>query len=190
MIENPVVQYLKNNGKYSEKDLLLLQDELVYQKLKKDDVLLDKGEICSTFSFLAAGAIYHYDIDAEINTHVFDLNITNDWVINHKSFTARKPSTYTIKAFEESSIYYLSIDSIHKLIGISQVFLQLGKLLDEATSRIEFFDKNYSPDEKYQYILDNKPALLQKFPQRLIAAYLKITPETLSRVRNRFSKSN
>ncbi|UZR98100.1 Crp/Fnr family transcriptional regulator [Chondrinema litorale] len=189
MEENPVIQYLKHNGRYPEKDLLMLQDELVFRKLKKDEILLEKGEVCSTFSFLEAGAIVHYDIDSDIYTHVFDVNIPKDWVINHKSFSSRKPSEYTIKAYEESTIYSLSIDSIHKLIGISQVFLQLGKLLDEATSRVEFFDKNYSPDEKYQYILDNKPALLQKFPQRLIAAYLKITPETLSRVRNRFSKS-
>ncbi|MBT33943.1 MAG: hypothetical protein CMO01_30130 [Thalassobius sp.] len=188
MEENPVIQYLKHNGRYSERDLLMLQDELVLQKLEKDEVLLEKGEVCSTFSFVAEGAIVHFDIDSDINTHVFDLNIANDWVINHKSFSSRKPSEYTIKAYEESIIYSLSIDSIHKLIGLSQVFLQLGKFLDQATSRVEFFDKNYSPDEKYQYILDNKPALLQKFPQRLIAAYLKITPETLSRVRNRFSK--
>lgn len=65
----------------------------------------------------------------------------------------------------------------------------MGKILDASTSRIDFFDNNNTPDEKYQYILKNKSEFIQKFPQKLIASYLKITPETLSSVRNRFSKS-
>lgn len=76
----------------------------------------------------------------------------------------------------------------HRLIGQSQSFLQMGKILEESTSRIDFFDNNNTQDEKYQYVLENKPELIQSFPQKLIASYLKITPETLSRVRNRFSK--
>ncbi|PKG42822.1 Crp/Fnr family transcriptional regulator, partial [Psychroflexus sp. MES1-P1E] len=110
---------------------------------------------------------------------------SNDWVINHKSFTTRKPSEYSIQAFEESFIYELSIDAIHRLIAQSQSFFQMGKILEESTSRIDFFDNNNTPDEKYDFIIKNKPSLLQKFPQKIIASYLKITPETLSRVRKR-----
>ena len=111
-----------------------------------------------------------------------------DRVINHKSFTTRKPSENLIQAFEDSTIYELSIEAIHKLIATSQSFLQLGKILETTISRIDFFDNNNTPDEKYRFILEHKPMLLQKFPQKIIASYLKITPETLSRVRKRFSK--
>ncbi|MEO5563434.1 MAG: hypothetical protein ABIR18_08365, partial [Chitinophagaceae bacterium] len=61
-------------------------------------------------------------------------------------------------------------------------------IFEQATSRVHFFDNRLNPTEKYQYILDNKSGLLQKFPLKLIASYLKITPETLSRVRESFSK--
>jgi hypothetical protein len=61
----------------------------------------------------------------------------------------------------------------------------MGRILEESTSRIDFFDNNNTPDEKYRYIIANKPKLLQKFPQTIIASYLKISPETLSRVRKR-----
>ena len=63
----------------------------------------------------------------------------------------------------------------------------MGKLLDQAVSRIEFYDNNNSPDEKYVHLLENKPIVIRKFPQKVIASYLKITPETLSRVRKRIS---
>ncbi len=179
------MELLKKAGKFSERESLLLKQELQFRKLKKGDVLLKKGDVCSSLYFVISGSFYQYKIDSELDKNIIDLNINNDWVINHKSFTSRTPSEYAIQAFEESSIYELSIDSIHKLIAISQAFLQMGKILEQSTSRVNFFDNNNTPDEKYQYILNNKPQLLQKFPQKMIASYLKITPETLSRVRKR-----
>lgn len=188
-MKNPVSEFLAESGRYSEKELMLLEKELQFRTLKKEEILLDKGVVCSSLCFVAKGAVYQYSIDSELNKNVIDLNITNDWIINYKSFASREPSEYYIQSYEDSAIYELSMDSIHKLIAQSQSFLQLGKILEESTSRISFFDNNSTPDEKYQYILKNKPELIQKFPQKLIASYLKITPETLSRVRNRLSKA-
>ena len=180
-----ILELLKKAGEFSEKESTLLKQELQYRKLKKGNFLLEKGNTCSTLSFIISGSFYQYNIDLELNKNVIDLNISNDWVINHKSFTTRKPSEYSIQAFEESFIYELSIDAIHRLIAQSQSFLQMGKILEESTSRIDFFDNNNTPDEKYDFIIKNKPNLLQKFPQKIIASYLKITPETVSRVRKR-----
>ncbi|QTD37599.1 Crp/Fnr family transcriptional regulator [Polaribacter batillariae] len=184
-MDKSILELLKKAGEFSEKESILLKNELQYKKLKKDDYLLEKGNTCSSLSFIISGSFYQYSIDLELNKNIIDLNVSNDWVINHKSFTTRKPSEYSIQAFEDSSIYELSIDAIHRLIAQSQSFLQMGKVLEESTSRIDFFDNNNTPDEKYNFILKNKPNLLQKFPQKLIASYLKITPETLSRVRKR-----
>ncbi|NRB63931.1 MAG: Crp/Fnr family transcriptional regulator [Saprospiraceae bacterium] len=180
-----VLELLKKAGKFSEKESILLKKELRYRKLNKDDYLLEKGNTCSSLSFIISGSFYQYSVDLELNKNIIDLNISNDWVINHRSFTTRKPSEYSIQAFEDSSVYELSIDAIHRLIAQSQSFLQMGKILEESTSRIDFFDNQNTPDEKYSFILENKPKLLQVFPQKMIASYLKITPETLSRVRKR-----
>ena len=186
-MDDSILKFLNNAGKFSEKESILLKEELQFRKLKKDEFLLKEGDTCSSLCFVVTGSFYQYYIDSEFNKNVIDINTTHDWVINHKSFTSRRASKYSIQAFEDSSIYEISIDSIHKLIGLSQSFLQMGKILGESTSRIDFFDNNNSPDEKYKYILNNNPNLIQKFPQKIIASYLKITPETLSRVRKRLS---
>lgn len=186
-MDESILELLKKAGEFSEKDALLLKEELQFRKLKKGEILLEKGKTCSSLCFVVSGSFYQYGIDSELSKNIIDLSITNDWIINHKSFTSRKPSEYSIQAFEDSSFYEISIDGIHRLIAQSQSFLQMGKILEESTSRINFFDNNNTPDEKYLYILKNKPYLLQKFPQTIIASYLKITPETLSRVRKRLS---
>jgi CRP-like cAMP-binding protein len=187
-INNMISGFLNKIGHFSEEELTFLKEELEFRTLKKEEFLLDKGEVCASLSFITSGALYQYKIDSELNKNVIDLNVANDWIINHKSFTTQKPSEYIIQSYEESTICLLTIDSIHRLIAKSQSFLKLGKVLEASISRIDFFDNNNTPDEKYQYILKNKSEIIQKFPQKLIASYLKITPETLSRVRNRFSK--
>ena len=179
--------FLAKAGQFSDAESLLLEQEVQFRKIKKDELLLKKGEICSSLCFVVSGSFYQYNVDSELNKNVIDLNAEGDWVINHKSFTSRKPSERTIQAFEDSSVYELSVESIHNLIAQSQSFLQMGKILEASTSRIEFFDNNSTPDEKYQYLLNNEPILIQKFPQKIIASYLKITPETLSRVRKRIA---
>ncbi|WP_106793495.1 Crp/Fnr family transcriptional regulator [Aquimarina sp. Aq78] len=184
-MDESILELLKRAGEFSEKESLLLRQELQYRKLEKDDFLLKKGDTCSSVYFVISGSLYQYNIDSDLDKNFIDLYVSNDWVISHKSFTSRTPSKYSIQAFEESSVYELSIESMHKLIGLSQSFLQMGKILEESTSRIDFFDNNNTPDEKYNYLLKSKPKLIHKFPQKIIASYLKITPETLSRVRKR-----
>ncbi len=186
----PVIvnDFITKAGYYSDDEQLLLKKELRLVKLCKGDQLLSKGDICSSLCYLVSGTMYQYKINADLEKNIIDLNIPNDWIIDKESFTSRGPSEFYIEAFEDTTLYELTIDSIHDLIAKSQSFLQLGKAFGEVSSRLNFFDNNLSPDEKYQYILKHKPYLIQKFPQKLIASYLKITPETLSRVRNRISK--
>ena len=186
-MNNAIVEFIRRAGTFSEKEAVLLQQELQYRELKKGSVLLEKGTVCSSLGFVISGSFYQYHIDTYLNNKVIDLYSTYDWVIHHKSFTSRKPSENRIEAFEDSTIYEISIDAIHRLIAQSQTFLQMGKILEESISRIDFFDHNNTPDEKYEHLRKNKPNLLQKFPQTIIASYLKITPETLSRVRKRLS---
>jgi hypothetical protein len=64
------------------------------------------------------------------------------------------------------------------------VFLQLGKILNEP-QRPALYDFTNSPEEKYKHLLDNTPQYLQIFPLKQVASYLKMTPETLSRVRRK-----
>jgi CRP-like cAMP-binding protein len=186
--ETTLLKLLQKTGSFSDKETLLFTRRLQFEVLKKDSFLLKKGAVCSSLSFVVSGCLYQYNIDSDGNENVIDIHAKNDWVLNHKSFSSRSPSEYHIQAFEDSTLYTLSIDAIHDLIAQSPAFLQLGAILEGATARITFFDNNSTPDEKYQFILDNKSQLLQKFPQKLIASYLKITPETLSRVRKRLSK--
>ncbi|ULQ53206.1 Crp/Fnr family transcriptional regulator [Flavihumibacter fluvii] len=179
---------LQTNGMYSPGDIQLFKRNITCRNLAKDEMLMCPGEISKSIYFLISGAIYQYGYIHEIEENVIDLHTDNDWFLCHNSFIAQKPSETYIKAFTESSILELGIESLHDLIGKSPAFLQLGKIFEQSTSRVQLFDHRLTPTQKYQFVLDNKPELLKKFPLKYIASYLKITPETLSRVRENFAR--
>ncbi len=174
-------------GKFSEEEGILLQSAVVLRQCEKGEKLLVAGEICSSIYFLLHGSFIQYGFDSEMNRNVIDLSVDHDWLMNYRSFSSRNPSLYTIEAYENSTVYELTMESIHQLISTSPSFFQLGSILESSTSRVDFFDNKSTPDERYEWVLHHRPLLIQKFPQTLIASYLKMSPETFSRVRKRFS---
>lgn len=173
---------LQTIGPFSQEQLALIGGHCTFREIKKHDILLEAGQVCSAFFFLITGACYQFRT-TDAGENIIDLHVAGDCVVNHASFVSRQPATETIKAYEDGEIGELTIQSLHQLIARSQAFLQLAKLLQVSTLRTDFFDDAMTPAEKYQYILANKPGLIRTFPLKYIASYLKITPETLSRVR-------
>lgn len=180
---------LKTTGHYCDGDIRLFEKEVKYRQVQKDEVLLIKGEVAKSVFFLLNGAICQYGLKSDNERYIIDLHTENEWFLNHKSFVSQKPSENIITAFTESDILELSIESIHYLIGQSMAFLQLNKIFESCTSRVYFFDNVLTPLQKYQFVFENKQQLLQKFPLKIVASFLKITPETLSRVREKFAKN-
>ena len=111
------------------------------------------------------------------------MHLQDEWMFNQQSLTEQTPSNTTIKAFSKSEIIELSLSSFHCLCSKSPSFLQFGKILSQSINRVFLFDNSLKPYEKYSYINKAKPELVKVFPIKMIASYLKIAPETLSRVR-------
>lgn len=168
-------------GTFSEEELILIYESAVICKVKKNEVILNVGQVCNSFFFILSGACYQYQMD-DIEEKIIDLFTEYDCALNQVSFISRKPSNDVIKAFIDCEILVLNIDSVHKLIKMSNSFLQFGKLMN-SQNRLLFFDNSMSPVDKYNHILINNPIFIQTFPLKYIASFLKITPETLSRVR-------
>ena len=174
---------LKSVGKFSVEELELIEKHLTKTNYRKNEILLKEGAICTKGWFIISGSIYQFKYN-DIEENVFDLHCENDWLVGHSSFMTQKPSLSVIKAYSDCEVLEISIESVHQLINQSPSFLQLGKILNTAVSRLNYFDNSLTPREKYDFLMKSRPQLLQKFPLKIIASYLKITRETLSRVRS------
>lgn len=174
-------------GAYNDEELTLLKDRLISLKIVKEDYLLNLGNTCQSICFVNSGSFRHFQIGADYHEINHQLYVTNDWVLDHQSFTLQKPSKCQIQAVEDSEVLELKIDDIHELIRISPSFFKMGKVLERVAVNMYHQSSQMTPEEKYLHLMEEKPQLLQAFSLKHIASYLGMTPETLSRVRKKIS---
>jgi CRP-like cAMP-binding protein len=173
---------LNKVGRFSTSDIAEVEKVAVQRRFKKNEMLLTAGEVCRSAFFLISGTAYQFALN-DIEENIIDLYTEGDSIINYVSFTGQKPSANNIRAYTDCEVFELTIHEVHRLIELSPVFFQLGKIMEQALSRMHYFDNALTPLQKYNHLLDTKSHLLQHFPLKMIASYLKMTPETLSRVR-------
>lgn len=169
-------------GQFSARDLYLFEEHIVHKTIAKNELVLAEGEICSSIYYVLSGALLQFQTHETTET-IIDLHLPQEWMFNHSSLIDQKPSATTIQAFEKSEVVELSLNHLHSLMANSQAFLQLGKVFNQSNHRAYLFDNGLNPAQKYEYIQNVKPLIAQVFPVKMIASYLKIAPETLSRVR-------
>ena len=176
---------LDKTGRFSQSDFERLAKYLVRRQLRKNEILLEQGQICRAVYFISSGSAYQFRYE-DVEEKITDLHLPKAWCLNYSSFISQTPSENIIKVNAETTAFELSLTAIHELIAQSPVFLQLGKILEGATTRTHYLDNSMSPSERYNDLVKNRPLVLQMFPLKLIASYLNMTPETLSRVRSCF----
>lgn len=182
LIKMTTQEILNDLGQFSLFDIELFEKHTARKKLEKNEVLLSEKEVCKCFYFILSGSFFQFQI-SDIDEVIIDLHLQNEWMFNQQSLTEQMPSNTTIKAFSKSEVIELSLNSFHCLCSKSQSFLQFGKILNQTKNRTSIYDNSLNPAEKYDFIKKAKPQLAQVFPIKMIASYLKIAPETLSRVR-------
>ena len=169
-------------GHFSNEEVRLFSERVIKRHFQKNEILLNEGDVCTSAFYIISGEAYQFCYD-DIDETVIDLHMANDWCLNHSSFVTQTPSVAIMKAHSALTVFELSITSVHELVAISPSFFQLGSVLQQTVARIHYFDHANTAEEKHNLLLSERPQLFQKFPLKMIASYLKITPETISRIR-------
>lgn len=160
--------------------------------IKPSDFLLQQGKISRNIAFIEKGLLRLYYLnDGKEVTNCFCRE--NTISTSYKSLITQQESDMSIQAIEESKLIILSYDSLQKLFKKDFFWQQIGRLaaenefiISESHNR---FLKDLSATDRYLQILDNNKELLQRVPLNHLATYLQIAPETLSRIRNKISRT-
>jgi CRP-like cAMP-binding protein len=180
----PVLQSLQSFGTFSEEELSFFESKLSAIKVPKNEFLLREGKVCQAFYFLLQGSCTHTVHAPDGTDRIVNLYVKNSWLTDYQSFTSQKPAMASIQAFSDCELALLDIHSLHALIQRSASFFKAGKLM-QTLQYVDITTLGQGPEDQYRGLLSHRPELLQAFPLKLLAAYLRITPETLSRFRKR-----
>ncbi|KAA0130168.1 Crp/Fnr family transcriptional regulator [Chryseobacterium sp. SN22] len=164
------------------------------KKVQKNQFLLQYGEICRYIYFVERGLLKMYSIDKNGKEHIIQF-APESWLISDRSsLYFNEKSVYYIEAVEDSEILMLPPDFINKLIegfpnSLEQSDILLQKHIKSLQDRINSLLAE-TAEERYMKFIKMYPDLLLRVPQWMIASYLGITPESLSRVRKELARKN
>jgi len=185
-------KYLKDKIPLSDEESGMIQAVSVIKKLRKNQYLLQEGDIWRFNAFVCQGCLRTYSVDDKGNEHIINFAQEGWWIGDRESLATGNPSKYNIDAVEESIVLLINKDNFTILMKNIPQFAELVIQIIERSfvASQERINANISGDaeKKYQYFMGKYPRLALRIPQHMIASYLGITPETLSRVRKNYQK--
>lgn len=184
---NKLIQFLKSINPISIALEEYLINNLKKQDLKRNEFLLNAGQVCRKIYFIQEGlfrCFYTTDEDKEVDTWFMK---EGDVIISVESFFLQKPSNESIITIEASTVYYIDYESLQFIYKNYLEFNIIGRIVTEqyyvlAEQRL-FAIRMKTAKEKYAWLMLNFPDLILRVPSKYLAFYLGISAETLSRMK-------
>jgi CRP-like cAMP-binding protein len=176
----------------AENEIEVIKNTFVPKKIRKRQYFLQEGQVCKYSAFIVKGAMRQYSIDDKGVEHIVRLFIENWWAVDRESYVMLTPSAYNIDAWEDTDVLLVTKADYLSQISSTPAFVELARKLDEnhsiAAQRRLNASISFSAEKRYSDLANTYPEFLQRFPQHMIASYLGITKETLSRIRRQVLK--
>ena len=164
----------------------------VPKSLSKKHFLLQEGEVCRYQGFVEQGMLRSYTIDDKGAEHIMQFSPEGWWVADLSSYITGETSQFNIEALEDSEILLLTKPSWDQLMRKIPKFEHYFRIIIQnhliATQKRLMQSITETAEEKYLKFIETYPECLQRVPQHMIASYLGITKETLSRLRKNMVK--
>jgi len=161
------------------------------RKVKKGHLILHEGDLTKVDIFVASGCLRTYTIDNNGKEHIIQFS-TENWWTGDISVNSNAPAQCFIEALEDSEILVADANSIEKLINYIpglETFYRVALQKSAAVKNERIVSSlSKTAEERYDDFLKKYPSLIQRVPQHMIASYLGISPETLSRIRKQRTK--
>jgi CRP-like cAMP-binding protein len=184
-------EFFKARGTFTDAELALAESLFVPRTLHSGDFLQRAGDVSLFVAFVAKGLLRSYSIDDKGNEHIVQFAAETYWLGDSASLTTGAPSQFFIQALEDSDLLLLDRPGHEKgmsVPGYAEGF-RIGILRHAAAKdRRIVAVLSASAEERYLEFLQTYPSIVTRVPQFMLASYLGISPETLSRIRKNLSR--
>jgi len=184
--------YINEKVAVSETELDRIKTLSSAVTLRRKEHLLKEGETWKYRAFVNKGLLRTYRTDENGQEHTISFAVENWWVGDGESYISEKPTVYNIEALDPSEIicwkkqdFNMLMDEIPALKEMSE--LLMSRSLIASQNRI-FLSNSQTAEDKYNNFISAFPEFAKRAPLHLVASYLGVTRETLSRIRRQFAQ--
>lgn len=185
--------YLKENAGVTDQQLEEISDKLQFRTFQKGEFALREGQVCHHIFYVEEGLLRQYSIDHLGKEHIIQFANERWFISDRSSLFFNQPSDFFIDAVEDTKVVMLDTDFFSALSDISPQFRRYNEYIlqnhiRQLQNRVHLLI-SASAEARYLDFIRLYPDLIQRVPQWMIASYLGITPESLSRVRKELTKN-
>ncbi|MBV8327541.1 Crp/Fnr family transcriptional regulator [Chryseobacterium sp.] len=184
-----LINYFKSFIPLSKEEIEVLNERITERRIKRKQFILQENEICRYYTFIVSGCFKMYSTDDHGEEHNLQFASENDWIVDIDSFHNKKSSKLFIAALENSIVLQIEKDDLWYLYTYYPKFGRNFRVIIE-NKFIELQNRvlqniSATGDEKYEFFLRQYPQLANRLSNVDIASYLGITPQFLSKIRQK-----
>lgn len=185
---DPLLNYLKEFIELDREEIDLIRNYAMRRKYLKNQFILQQGDVCRHLNFVVTGCTKTFVVDLNGQEHVLHFSIENWWTSDLGSFVSQTPADFNVQCLEPTEVIQFGYEGLHLLYeNIPKLDKFFRMLLEKAlVSSQKRIIRNFSLTAKEQYLAFKKqyPEIERRIPQYLIASYLGITKEFLSKIKS------
>ena len=191
MKEEAILKNIARHIKLDEKEKEYFKTFLLYKQLKKGEVVLHYGEICKQQYFVISGCLRNYSIDEYGKEHVMMFASADWWTSDMYSYVTGMPAEFIIDALMDTEVFQITKEGMEKVYEEIPKFERFFRLLFQNAivnnSKRMNSAMSIPAEERYQAFIKQYPNIYKEIPLKYIASYLGISPEFLSKIRNKIA---
>ena len=181
-------RYLTEKARLNADEILAVKAVSMEKKIKKKQYLLHEGGICHYNCFIVKGCLRLYSISDDGTEYILRFAVENWWMSDRESYNSGSPSRYNIDALEDCEVILIDksdFGQLLKSIPNFKIFIDdlLARSYDAIQNRV-MGAISYTAEERYRNFVARFPDIFHRIPLHMMASYLGVSRETLSRIRS------
>ena len=188
MNQTTLLNYINKYIHLTVEEEAILLSKVVHRNYLKDQYISQQGDICKSVNFIIAGCTKTFYIDLEGQEHIVMFSIEDWWTSDLGSFITQTPADFNVQCIERTTLIQFTYDNLEALYKeipkLERLFRKIVERAFAASQKRIIRNFSLTAKERYQFFKKSNPEIDQRVPQYMIASYLGVTKEFLSKIKS------
>ncbi|MDN3664443.1 Crp/Fnr family transcriptional regulator [Algibacter miyuki] len=184
----PLFDYIKTRITLTPGERAFLESKVSYRKYLKGQYIIQQGDVCKHVCFVISGCTKTFYLDKEGQEHVLMFAIKDWWTSDMGSYITQTPADFSVQCLEDTEVAVFSYDTSEMLYAeipsLERFFRQIVERAFAASQKRIIRNLSLSAKERYLFFKNEYPKIEKRIPQYLVASYLGMTKEFLSKIKS------